>query len=143
MKTAATLTVDQIMAMNPCDSWIRTHVVADAFGGDETRVLSLRDFASVEAVPVDDRLWVLVRHPLATDRLLRLFGCWCAEQALDLVESLGGTVDPRSREAVAVSRRFAVGEATLEELKAAAAAAHGSAAAAARSVAADSAAAAA
>ena len=58
----------------------------------------------------------------------RLFACDCAERALDL---FGGEVDPRSHAAIEVSRRFARGEATHEELAAAGAAAWDTAGAAA------------
>jgi len=66
----------------------------------------------------------------------RLFACDCAERALDL---FGGEVDPRSREAIEVARRFARGEATLEELRAARDAAGDAAWAAARNAARDAA----
>lgn len=120
----ATITVEQVMALRPRAAWWRKRVINTIFGGDASRVLSIRDFAGVNVMPVADRLSILLRHPLATDRLRRLYACQIAEQALDLVESRVGTVDPRLREAIAVSRRFAVGQATLKELAAARSAAN-------------------
>ena len=49
------------------------------------------------------------------DRSARLFACDCADRALALLKK----PDPRSVEAVAVARRFAVGDATREQLDAA------------------------
>jgi hypothetical protein len=55
--------------------------------------------------------------------LLHEFACDVTEQALDRVEKSGGRVDPRSREAIAVKRRWLRGAATDAELNAAWAAA--------------------
>jgi hypothetical protein len=52
----------------------------------------------------------------------RLFACDCADRALDMWAK-NATVDPRSRAAVDVARRYAVGDATNEEQEAALAAA--------------------
>ncbi len=59
------------------------------------------------------------------------FACWCAERALDREEAAGRTVDPRSRNAIAVKRAWLHGEATDAELTAAGAAAGAAACAAA------------
>ncbi len=58
------------------------------------------------------------------------FACWCAERALDREEAAGRTVDPRSRNAIAVKRAWLHGEATDAELTAASAAARAAARAA-------------
>src|SRR5512137_1112828 len=60
-------------------------------------------------------LWILDKKGLPAERERRLFACWCAEQALALIPS----PDPRSVEAVRVSREYAEGRATREELSAA------------------------
>jgi len=49
------------------------------------------------------------------DKTLRLFACWCARNALALIEK----PDPRSVDAVDVAEKFANGKATVEELAAA------------------------
>ena len=58
-------------------------------------------------------IWVATRPGVLTDRELRLFACWCARQGWHLL------TDERSRNAVLVAERFAVGEATQNEMAAA------------------------
>ena len=67
---------------------------------------------------------------LDISRELRLFACDEAEAALDRVAARGGTIDQRSRDAVAVARRFAVGEASEADMSAAASASWSAAASA-------------
>jgi hypothetical protein len=71
----------------------------------------------------DWQLWVLDRvvHTdlEARDREYRLLACDCAERALALEIEAGREIDPRSWAAVQVSRRYAMGEATVDELDAA------------------------
>ena len=54
------------------------------------------------------------------ERELRLFACDCAESAVEIVRTRGAKPDPRSLAAIATARRFANGEASVEELDAAA-----------------------
>lgn len=61
----------------------------------------------------DRMLSMLEKHGGYDQRLLRLYACDVVERALD---RYGGDVDPRSREAIAVGRRYANGEATADEL---------------------------
>jgi len=70
-------------------------------------------------------------------KVLREFAASCAERALDRQEAAGRKVHPDSRNAVAVARKFARGEATEEELAAAWDAARAAAWAAARAAARD------
>ena len=67
---------------------------------------------------LDDALWALRAVPdeqaAERDRLARLFACWCLRQVWHLL------TDDRSRTAVEVAERYAVGEATHDDLKAAA-----------------------
>jgi hypothetical protein len=63
------------------------------------------------------RLWVATREGMFSDRDLRLFACWCVRQVWPLL------ADKRSKHAVEVSEKFAVGDATAEEMDAAWAAA--------------------
>ena len=59
------------------------------------------------------REWIATRPGVLEDRELRLYVCWCVRQVwYDLT-------DERSRTAVEVSERFAMGAATAEELAAA------------------------
>jgi hypothetical protein len=75
--------------------------------------LTPQQVAELTNVPADDRHWILVHASGATDRILREHACWCARQALALVDN----PDSRSIQAIEVSERFARGEATAKELK--------------------------
>ena len=66
---------------------------------------------------VDWLVWVATRKGVLTDKELRLFACFCARQNWNLL------TDERSRNAIEVAERFANGNATKGELKAAYAAA--------------------
>ena len=64
-------------------------------------------------IPFDDRLWVIMRDELVSDKLMRLFAVWCARQVQHLMK------DERSIKALDVAEAFANGNATKEELAAA------------------------
>jgi len=66
-------------------------------------------------IPAKDRLWILLRDDIVPARELRLLACDWAESAC----RKSGWADARSLEAIAVARRFAVGEASEAELAAA------------------------
>jgi hypothetical protein len=59
------------------------------------------------------RVWIATRPGVLPDRDLRLYICWCVRQVWHLL------ADDRSRNAVEVAGRYAVGEATANELAAA------------------------
>ena len=65
-----------------------------------------------------DALWALRAVPdeqaAERDKLARLFACWCLRQVWHLL------TDERSRTAIEVAERYAVGDATHDDLKAAA-----------------------
>ena len=67
-------------------------------------------------IPVEDRLWVLLREEVIPARELRLLACGWAEAMC----RKSGWNDERSLNAIAVGRRYAHGEATDDELAAAA-----------------------
>jgi hypothetical protein len=75
-------------------------------------------------IPVNDRLWVLLREDIIPARELRLLACDWAEAACLRT----GWNDARSLAAIAVARRYAVGEVSAAELNAAASAAWAAAA---------------
>jgi hypothetical protein len=68
-------------------------------------------------VPPEDRLWIVLHEGVLSDRILRFFACACAERALERERAAGREPDPRSFEAVAVSRRYADDRATSDELE--------------------------
>jgi len=78
--------------------------------------VTIEDIAALD-IPVEDRIWAGLH--LLDEREQRLWGCDCAERALLRERDAGREPDPRSWEAVRVSRLYADGEATLEELDAA------------------------
>ena len=63
-------------------------------------------------------LWVLDELGYHDERVLRLFACWCARETPlpDGRKSWDLLVDPRSRSAVELAERFAVGAASPEDL---------------------------
>jgi len=79
----------------------------------------------------DWMLWLLNNRGFRDERILRLIACDCADTVRHLL------TDPRSREAIETSRRYANGLATKEELDAARAAARAAAWDAARDAARD------
>ena len=62
-------------------------------------------------------VWIAARPGVLSDRDLRLFACRCVRQVWHLL------TDDRSKNAVIVAEKYAVGEATTEELDLACAAA--------------------
>jgi hypothetical protein len=59
---------------------------------------------------IEWRVWIATRPGVLDSTTLRLFACWCAQQVLHLA------TDERSRRAVDVAVRYAVGAATESEL---------------------------
>jgi hypothetical protein len=103
------LTMQTLRSYNPCydpskylpEDW--TGTVLDIVKNDE--------------IPWDDRLWVVMRNDLVSDRLMRMFAVWCARQVQHLI------TDERILKALEVAERFANGLVTNEELATAGAAA--------------------
>ena len=94
--------------------------------GREWALANCRDMDHAwETLSPEWLIWVGTRRGVLDDRNLRLFAVWCARQVQHLM------TDPRSVAAVDVAERFANGDATAEELKAARAAAWAAAGAAA------------
>ena len=89
--------------------------------------------AVLDSNGLEDALWCLRATIEPSDRLARIFACNCAERVRHL------TNDRRSRDAVAVARKYADGEATEVELDAAESAAWAAARDAARAAARDAA----
>ena len=111
MKSEWQLTPTIAREWNACYSNEKLHTV---LGDGKTAV----EICEID-IPAEDRVWTLLHNPIFDDRALRLLACDYAEEALALVDS----PDERAINAIAVSRRFANGEATQAELSAASAAA--------------------
>lgn len=84
-------------------------------------------------IPDNDKIWAATCKGILDDKTLRLFACKCVREIWHLL------TDERSRNAIEVAERFAIGEATHEEMAAAKAAAKAAAMAAARDAAWDAA----
>jgi hypothetical protein len=113
------------------DSWEPCYPASEHIKpGEIHTVITLLDRKDI---PFDDRLWVIMRDELVSDKLMRLFAVWCARQVQHLMK------DERSIKALDVVEAFANGNATKEELAAAWAAAWAAALGAAESAARDAA----
>ncbi len=108
-----TTTLNKIRKHHPCEEGWDT--LTDALGADwgEDEPIALTRI--IETNGLDDALWALrACEPVAErDRVARLFVCRCVREVWHLL------TDERSRTAVEVAERFAVGNATQEELGAA------------------------
>ena len=78
------------------------------------------DILKHEAIPAQDKIWVVCRENLISARTLRMFAVFCAREALSLIKD----PDPRSIAACDTAERFANGLAGQGELDAARAAAY-------------------
>lgn len=107
-----TATVEDVLSWDPCDDYTERHIRELAEGLPErfTAVDLVRHLR--HRIPSADLLWLLCRKDLLPARLLRECACDWAERALHLA----GVTDWRPWKAVEVSRRYARGEATIEEL---------------------------
>ena len=72
------VTVDDVMSWEPCGPYT-TERVTSLFAG-RARVTAL-DVCAMD-IPVKDILWAVLRKNMVEERVLHLFACWCAEQAL-------------------------------------------------------------
>jgi len=113
------LTTDLILSWEPCDDYTEERLQSLL----PISPINLCDLRRVPGVSIDDRLWVLLRPEIISESSLRLWACDCAERALRRERSAGRETDSRSWAAIGVARRFARGDATIDELDAARAAA--------------------
>jgi len=74
-----------------------------------TGCATMRELWDYRPMPDDYRLWIASRAGVLTDRDAILFACWSARQEWRML------TDERSRVAVEVMERFAIGEATDAE----------------------------
>ena len=102
------ITFEQILAFKPCYDKAKIRAL---FGDRES--VTWEQVAECEAVPLNDRVWLGTMLMDATQQ--RLFAVLCARYVL----SQQATADPRSVSACDVAERFAVGDATQQELESA------------------------
>ena len=107
------VTVDDVMSWEPCGPYTRERVTS-LFAG-RARVTAL-DVCAMD-IPRRDILWAVLREDMIEGRVLHLFACWCAEQALIAEREAGREPDPASWVAVEVKRRWLDGAASDDELK--------------------------
>ena len=82
--------------------------------GRDWALMNCRTMADVwQTAKPEWLMWVATRQGVLDDRTVRLFACWCVRQVWHLL------ADERSRNTVEVAQRFAVGDATEQELVAA------------------------
>ena len=106
-----TYTLDDIRNLDPKPCYDPERYAPEDWTG------TLVDILRAEAVPAEDRIWVVAGF--LDDRTNRLFAVWCARNALSLIDN----PDPRSIAACDIAERYANGVATNYELAAAKAAA--------------------
>jgi hypothetical protein len=106
------VTVADILAWEPCEKYDEASI-RKLFG--RRKSVTVADIL-LAPIPTQDRLWCVLREECMTPKQLRLFACQCAERALEREHKAGREPDKRSWEAIAVAHRFAIGEATIEEL---------------------------
>lgn len=117
-----TTTAEDIISRCPCLTYPPDRVRELLSSHERWTALELLDLP----IPAHDRLWAVLHPSLIDDRTLRLLACRFAEDALMAERAAGREPDSRLWDAVVVSRRFANGLATAEELRAAEEAAGGS-----------------
>lgn len=74
---------------------------------------TILDLLQRDDIPAEDRIWAATREGILDDKTLRLFACKCVREVWHLLN------DDCSRNAVETAERYAVGEATDDELHAA------------------------
>jgi len=120
--TRIKITRTSVLSARPCDDYPPDliHELIPPEG------LTIREVAEAEQIPIQDRVWALTRGlevpqalRAAVDREWRLVAVSVARRSLEPVPA----PDPRSVRAVDVAERYALGEATAEELREAEAAA--------------------
>ena len=93
--------------LNDIRSWQLCYAPAELLPEDWSG--TALDILENEEIPHEDRLWVILRTELVSEKLMRLFAVWCARQVLKPEH------DQRLHAAVDVAERFANGNATADE----------------------------
>jgi len=107
-------TLNKIKAHNPCESGYQK--LLNHLGKTEADDEPLPFMTILESNDIEDAIWSL--RTCEDQRAVRLFACGVAESVLHIYEKKYPS-DKRPRKAIDVSRKYANGEATKEELAAA------------------------
>jgi hypothetical protein len=102
------ITVDMMMAKNPCPRWPR-ELVAAYLGDGKTEIEMLRDSLAGNGISPKDAIWGATQF--LPDNINRAFAIWCAKQYKTDKKEITDYID--------VIERYYNGEATKEELGAA------------------------
>lgn len=105
-------TIKDIRSWNPC--YDPSSYLKETFKG------SAIDILNNENIPFADRLWVVLRTEILSDKMMRLFAVWSYRQTLVFIKN----PDPRSIHAANTAEAFALGNATTSQLVSARSAAH-------------------
>jgi hypothetical protein len=100
------ITSEMIMSWYPCENYSEDR--ARLLIGDGLTPLEICDLD----LPAIDILWILLRKEIIPEKILSLFSCRCAEDALSQIDN----PDPRSMNAIRVKRLWLDGKATDYEL---------------------------
>jgi hypothetical protein len=98
-------TIEDIRSWQPC--YDPAKYLTEDWSGNILDILDNKN------ISFEDRLWVILRTELVSEKLMRLFAVWCARQVQHLI------TDIRSLKALDVAEAFANGEATKKQLDAA------------------------
>lgn len=108
------ITPENILSWGPCEDYTESCIRA-IYGARPS--LSPAEVLDLD-IPVPDRLWAVLRPEVLGYHDLRLAVCDIAARTLPLYEAQYSG-DDRPRHAIETARRYAIGEATAEELDAA------------------------
>ena len=101
------ITTEQIMLWNPCDRY-NEGIVSDLIGAGKTPI----EIAEL-GIPVEDRLWVLLRNDVIPEMDLHSLACDFAQEVAYL------NPDPRVQAAIDAKRKWIAGQISDKELAAA------------------------
>ncbi len=99
-----TFTINDILSWHPCYHPIKH--LPEGWSG------TALDILKADSIPYMDRLWVVLRPELVSEKAMRLLAVWTYRQTLKFITKS----DPRCIEAANIAERYALGERTIEEL---------------------------
>jgi hypothetical protein len=82
-----TVTIDDILKLRPCSRWTRDRMEAIT----DKREMDLLDVLTLSAVPVDDRIWLAIKHLPEMEQ--RKFAIWCARRCKTDVPEITAYID--------------------------------------------------